>query len=76
MKDLDLQTLWCRGMSVLPSSTMMVVLPLLLLICNNNSHLEAVKTLLCFIIENIHQSCIVHSSELLQQETFVICLIN
>lgn len=48
---------------VLSSSTMMGVLPLLLLIPNNSNHLVAVKTLLHFILENIHQSSIVHFSD-------------
>lgn len=60
MKDSELQTLWCRGMSVLPRSTIMGVLPLLLLILHRSSHLGAVKTLFCFITGNIHQSCTVN----------------
>lgn len=42
---------------------MMGVLPLLLLILNNSSCSGAVKTLLHFIIEIIHQSCLVHFSD-------------
>lgn len=50
-------------MSVLPSSTIMGALPLLLLILHRSSHLGAVKTLFCFITENIHQLCTMHFSD-------------
>lgn len=63
-------------MAVLPSSTMMGVLPLLLLILN--SHLGAVKPRYVSLLKTStsHLLCISVSKELLQQETSVICLIN